>query len=204
MQATVQPSPARTKLPLAIEGVFVATLVPVQPNAERKTYACSTPWLPPFQLGASLAFNQISDGIPSIAWRLSSDPAAFNRPTKLSCSLPVGFAANKVALGGLQLAAYAKKKPVPTPSPARQEMEPRPVSPPAAKKSKAAITDIAPDAPFIPPEGMKVLPTPARVDMATVKGQAPRSPLQQGILGRGVGNRWQSAALCSWLLRGEI
>ena len=137
-QATAQPSPARATLPLAIEGTFKATLAPVQLNPERKTFACSIPWLPPFQLGASLSFTQISGGIPSIAWRLLSDQAAFNRPTKLSFSLPVGFAANEIALGGLQLTGYAKKKKAaPTPSPARQETEPpRPMAGPPRQEEQ--------------------------------------------------------------------
>ena len=144
------PSPPvpKPKLPINISGVWKAALGPAK-HVGRKSFTFAVGWQPPFKLGATVAFTDISHGISPISFTISADKAAENKSIKLGFSVPASFQSEEVTLSGLKVVKFAPPKKKKVSAGAGSSNDPLPTAPPkrangsassdnASRKKKAA------------------------------------------------------------------
>ena len=136
-----QPPPppvAKPKLPINISGEWKAALGPAK-HADRKSFTFTVGWQPPFKLGATVAFTDISHGISPISFTISADKAAEDKSINLGFSVPASFQSEEVTLTGLQVVKFAppkKKKKVS--AGAGSSNDPLPTAPPKRASGSAS------------------------------------------------------------------
>ena len=119
------PKATKQRLPISIPGIYTASLTE---TTKRKVFGLSVPWHTSMQLGSTLKFTEISDGLPDITFKLSTDAAGMGKATNISFSLPFAFPSASVALSGLKLVKFAPKKkktrdaPAPDPPPFKKRV----------------------------------------------------------------------------------
>ena len=137
------PPPApKPKLPINISGEWKAALGPAK-HVDRKSFKFTVGWQPPFKLGATVSFTDISHGISPISFTISADKAAENKSINLGFSVPASFQAEEVTLSGLQVVKFAPPKKKKMSAGAGSSNDPPPPAAAPKRASSSASADKA-------------------------------------------------------------